>query len=436
MRKEFLGRILKFIKEEKLVSRGDRVLIALSGGPDSVFLVEILDKIAPILNINIGCAHINHGIREDALKDELFVKKYCERKKIPIVVRKIEDLNPHMSSLEEKAREKRYQILEEIRKSEGFNLLATAHTMDDSVETIIHSFLRGTGLKGLAGILPKRGHIIRPLLVIRKSEILNVLKEEGIEYVIDHTNFDEKFTRNYIRRKIIPAFEHVNPKFVEHIFKTSMIIKSHFEWVENVFQTLRNNEILETDWIDVYMLKDVNAYHPDVLIEFLKWYLDNEPAYEEIRQFLAMVTRKKRGLINIKGMKIGYSHGELAFYKKAYRKSFVFKSENDVFVEKDLNYIVRLSKGRAEGDMECNIEPDMLPFELRFRRRGDRIGHKKLKDRFIALKIPYWRRDFWPVFEKNGKIFFIPGIYKEVGLKGSLKLEVKKYEREKFSIFD
>ncbi len=435
MKKKFLGRILKFIKEENLLSKGDRVLLALSGGADSVFMAEMFMDISSILGVYFECAHINHGIRGDeAKRDEAFVRDFCKKRDIPITVERIDGLTPHMSALEEVARKKRYELLERIRNLRGLDFIATAHTMDDSVETMLHNLLRGTGLKGLRGILPRRGRIIRPVLVMKKSEILEYLKSAGVDFVLDSSNLDDRFTRNYIRNRIVPLLHRVNPEFKMHLFRTGLIVKRHFEWVENAFEDLRNKMLITSRWVDVYRLSSSAYYHPDVLLGLLRIYREAF-VYDEAKQFLDLIT-KGNGLVNIKGLVVNYSMGNLAFLKDSYTFNIAIRSPDEVFYEKDLNYQISFKTGKAKGSMECNIPDDMFPFTLRTRKAGDRVNKKKLKDRFIALKIPYWKRSLWPVFEKDGEIFFVPGIYKKHGLKGNLKVEVKKYEGERFSIFD
>ncbi len=252
MKKRLLGKILKFIKRESLLEKGDRVLIALSGGADSVFMTEIFRDISRILGVYFECAHINHGIRKEADKDEEFVRKFCADREINLNIKRIEGLKIDDSALEERARNERYRLLEEIRRKRGLDLIATAHTQNDSVETVIHNMLRGGGIKGLTGILPKRGNVIRPILPVRKDEIVEFLKGQGIPFVEDMSNYDTRFTRNYIRHEIIPRLEHVNSDFGLHLFRMGLVLNEYVKWINQRLNSLRSNVLIHTDYVDVF----------------------------------------------------------------------------------------------------------------------------------------------------------------------------------------
>ena len=224
------NRINSFIKEHKLITKRDRVLLAVSGGPDSMAMLHYFDKTK---QYDFVVFHLNHSIRKDSDVDENIVKKYCENNSIKFISKKIDvpsiakKLN---DSLEHVARKKRYEYFIRYAKKYKCLLVATAHNLDDHIETVILNLLRGTSLKGLAGIPVKRKltdsiFVIRPIMCLKKEEILRYLKENKIKYTIDKTNFDTNYTRNWIRYKLIPMIEKRQPSFGLHLIKISNEIR-------------------------------------------------------------------------------------------------------------------------------------------------------------------------------------------------------------------
>jgi len=205
------------IKAFKMMERGDKILVALSGGPDSVALLYFLKKSGK----NISAAHLNHCIRKkDAISDEKFVKELCSMWNIPLYVKRsdIKKLSKRNKvSLEEAGRNERYRFFESLVAKKGFDKIALAHNADDNVETFLMRLLRGTGLKGLCGIPPKRGKIIRPLIDVWKKDILRYCKTNRLQYRTDETNFVPKFTRNKIRNVMIPELEKRDPRIKSRV---------------------------------------------------------------------------------------------------------------------------------------------------------------------------------------------------------------------------
>lgn len=200
-----LRKKINILEKKGLILPGDKILIAFSGGPDSVFLFEVLTFLKRKYPIEIGIIYINHNLRKDVDKDIDFVSKFSEDNGISAYIKNanvIEYSKENRKSVELAARELRYNIIGETSLSEGYNKIATGHNLDDNVETLIFRLLRGTSLKGMKGIPEQRGNIIRPLLQFEKKEILEYLAEKERKYVIDYTNSENNFTRNYIRNEI------------------------------------------------------------------------------------------------------------------------------------------------------------------------------------------------------------------------------------------
>lgn len=225
--------IRDYVEARQLFSAGDQLVIGLSGGPDSVFLLEALYQLQEVLEIGISCVHVNHGIRGDeAERDQAFCMRICTQKDIPCTVICVDApayAREKRIGLEESSRILRYQALEKVRSTlealTGLRtLIAVAHHGDDQAETILHNLFRGTGLRGLSGMEPRNGNIVRPILCMARSEISTYLEKQNIEYVLDSSNGDLAYTRNRIRAEIMPAARRINPQAAAHINQTAVFV--------------------------------------------------------------------------------------------------------------------------------------------------------------------------------------------------------------------
>ena len=208
----------------KYIQSGDTAIVGVSGGSDSVFLLNILAEFSGHLPCEIIVAHINHGIRgRDADNDEKFVKNLAEKFGLKFELKRVKLAGK--SALEEKGREVRREFFEKLRQKYNAKWILTAHTQNDNIETIIFNFLRGSGLKGLAGMKELKGFYLKPLLSITKPEILNFLRSKKIKFREDKTNKDTKFKRNFIRNKVLPLLIKINPSFSGTILRNSAIFR-------------------------------------------------------------------------------------------------------------------------------------------------------------------------------------------------------------------
>lgn len=223
--------IIKFISDNKLIESNDKLLLALSGGADSVFALTFLTKFKNKYNIQICALHINHSLRGDESdSDEKFCRKLCNDLNIEFYSKKVDIKSIAENkklSIEEAARNIRYEKLDEYLKISNSDKIVTAHNLDDNTETVLLNLFRGTGLKGLSGIPVKRNNIIRPFLSSGKSEIIEYLDENNIDFRTDSTNKQSEFKRNYLRNEIIPKIrENINSKVDGNILRLSQIIKN------------------------------------------------------------------------------------------------------------------------------------------------------------------------------------------------------------------
>ncbi|WP_195660839.1 tRNA lysidine(34) synthetase TilS [Bacteroides nordii] len=214
-------KIAQYIDNERLFPINARIIVALSGGADSVALLRILHT----LGYDCEVAHCNFHLRgTESDRDEMFVRKLCKTMKTPLHTI---DFATEQYAIEKKisiemaARELRYQWFAEIKEKTKADVIAVAHHQDDSVETVLLNLIRGTGINGLLGIRPKNGDIVRPLLCISRKEITDYLQNAGQEYMTDSTNLQDEYTRNKIRLNLLPRMQEINPLVKEHIIDTS-----------------------------------------------------------------------------------------------------------------------------------------------------------------------------------------------------------------------
>ena len=231
-------KVIETIKKYELIQAKDKIVLGVSGGPDSITMLDILRQIREEFDFEIVVAHINHMIRKEAIQDEEYVKKYCEKNNIKCFAKRIDVIdiaNNKKIGTEEAGRLVRYEFFDEVLKQTGSNKIAIAHNKNDKIETIIMHVLRGSGLSGLKGIEPIRGNIIRPLIECEREEIEKYCDENRLEPRIDKTNFENDYTRNKIRNIVIPYIEkELNPNIIETIDRLSEVIKKEDRYLEKV----------------------------------------------------------------------------------------------------------------------------------------------------------------------------------------------------------
>ncbi len=226
---------LNYKNKNGLFGKNSRILIALSGGSDSMVLLHFLYTAYTLGDISyVHAFHMNHSLRDEADGEEEFVRKYCEEKNIPVTTVK-EDVSSYAKqnriSEETAGRRLRYEHLRSIKEKTHSDLIATAHHADDNAETILMRLIRGTGIKGLGGIHPVSGDIIRPILYLTKDEIYDIAEKENIPFVTDMSNFENDYFRNRVRNTIMPLIKDENPSFAENILRMSEVMRENEEYI-------------------------------------------------------------------------------------------------------------------------------------------------------------------------------------------------------------
>ena len=251
-------KVLETIKKYNLIESGDKIVIGVSGGPDSIALLNVLLEIKNenIINFDMVVCHINHMIREEANEDEEYVLNSCRKYNIEFYSKRIEIekiAKNEKIGTEEAGRNIRYQFFNEILEKTSSNKIATAHTSNDNAETVLMNIIRGTGTTGLKGIEAKRDNLIRPLIECSRYEIEKYCEENKLNPRIDKTNFENIYTRNKVRNMLIPYIkENFNPNIIEGINRLSDLSKQENEYLERetekvykrILISAKNDEII------------------------------------------------------------------------------------------------------------------------------------------------------------------------------------------------
>ncbi len=261
-------RVQNFSHQNELWKRGDKIIVGVSGGPDSVCLFNIFLELQKKYSLELIVAHVNFGLRgKDSDEDEELVRKMAINWDIKLKV-----LHPRISNrknLEEKLRNIRYQYFEKLRKREGFDLIAIAHNQNDQIETFLIRLIRGSGLMGLRSMLAKNGSIIRPLLFASRKEIEKYLKEKKLEFRIDKTNLENDFLRNKIRNKFIPYIKkNLNPNIEKTISRNLLSISQDIDFLERKTPRFHYSKFLSA--------KKISSLHPALQRRLIRKFIKKE----------------------------------------------------------------------------------------------------------------------------------------------------------------
>ena len=258
------NKVIETIKKYNLIENRDKIVLGVSGGPDSISMLNILNEIKEEYNFEIYVAHINHMIREEAEDDEKYVQFYCQRNNIDCFVKRIDVqqiANEKKIGTEEAGRNVRYEFFEEIMQEVGANKIAIAHNKNDKIETIIMNLLRGSGISGLKGIEPIRDNkYIRPLIECERDEIEEYCKNNQLEPRIDKTNFENDYTRNKIRNVVIPYIKkEFNPNIIKTMDRLSQVATDESNFIDLQTNKIYQNLLIEKNLNQIILkLKEFN----------------------------------------------------------------------------------------------------------------------------------------------------------------------------------
>ena len=295
--------------DRSLLPAGAKLLCALSGGADSMCLLDLLRS----GGYSVAAAHYNHGLRgEEAERDERFVTSFCRDTGVELVVGR-GDVRAyaaeHGMGLEEAARELRYRFLEETADSTGCTFIATAHNASDNAETMLLNFARGSGTKGLCGIPPQRGRLVRPLLRVTHEEIVAYLTERGIPWVEDSSNASDDFSRNRIRHQVLPVLTAVNPDFLSAAGRTAQLLRED----EDCLSALAAEFLAAQDDGESIPLRALGSLHPAVASRVVRALCPKSLSMQQVRAVLALAGVTERKTLDLPGLRLRAEQGRLYY---------------------------------------------------------------------------------------------------------------------------
>lgn len=395
-----LNRLLTFLKRYDMVRPGDKVVCALSGGADSVALTFAMYLLKDKLSIALEAAHFNHHLRgEESQRDEVFVKDFCSRFDIPLHLG-AGYVRPGEKGLEAAARDARYAFFDTLDGK-----IATAHTADDNAETVLMHLVRGTGLKGLGGIAPVRGRIIRPMLDSTRQEVLTFLQKYHLSFVTDSSNREEDFLRNRLRHRVMPLLEQENPEFSRN---TSAMA-----------QRLRADEqALEALGAQALTVTQLRALPPALRSRALKRMLEGFGVKEPEARHIALAESL---VFSDNPSARGYFPGNVTL-ARCYDCLQLLEAAEEYCIElcgpgayelPGFRLLVARALAYENTPYRFTV-PDGSAIVVRSRRSGDSLctpgGTKKLKKLFIDRKIPAHQRNAVPVVAMQGHVLGVCGL--------------------------
>ena len=399
-----LNKLLSFNRKNKLMQSGDRIICALSGGADSVALLFALYLLKEKLHIDLAAAHFNHGLRgAESDRDEAFVRDFCSRYDIPLFVGSGE-VKAGKKGLEAAARDARYAFFKNLDGK-----IATAHTADDNAETVLLHLVRGTGLKGLGGIMPRNGNVIRPMLSVTRADVEDFLAEWSLPHIEDSSNETDQFLRNRLRHHVMPLLKEENPQLAENLSQMALRLRQDEECLA---------ELAHQDALSVAQLRKM---HPSLraraLERFLKENGVREPEAEHIALAESLVFSEKPSALGQfpGGVTVGRNYDTLVRLQG--------DNEPDPVILPACGTVelpqwgLRITCTPAEN-LLCNdhtftVKTDGV-IQVRSRCTGDTMrlsgGTKSLKKLFVDRKIPASQRQNIPVIADGQGVLGVFGI--------------------------
>jgi tRNA(Ile)-lysidine synthase len=415
-------RFRKYILENKLFSECDRILLAVSGGIDSMVMAHLFLE----LKNEIGIAHCNFSLRgEESDGDEALVKKFARENKLPFYSIKFNTTEFAVEkgiSIQMAARELRYSWFEKIKTENNYNSVSVAHNLNDNIETLLINLTRGTGIAGLSGIKPMSGNIIRPLLFATRKEIENYCRTERIEFREDSSNAETKYTRNKIRHKVIPLLKQINPSIETTLNETAERLSGVNDIINEYIGDLKNkiitsesgNQIIKINRLDKILNNNT------ILFELFRQFNINNNQLEDLKN---VIFGKTGGVLLTPDHRILKNRKELIIAPLTNIKP----DSHTIYAPDDLKFvpgIISVKKLKKSPSMKISPDPsiayidlDKLRFPLVIRKwkQGDYFHplgmkqKKKLSDYFVDRKFSIMDKEEIRILESDGRIIWLIG---------------------------
>lgn len=412
-----INTIKNFIKDEKLIENDETIVVGVSGGIDSMVLLNVLYN----LGYKLVIAHVNHNVREESKEELIFVSNYAKERNIPFESTILERING--VNFQDEARRLRYEFFFDVARKYNATKIATAHHLDDLLETVLMRISRGSNLFGYGGIKPIIYYggisLVRPLLCVNRKEIKEYQEANNIPFMEDGSNSKDKYTRNRYRHHVVPILVEENPNIYQNLLRYSKQMYQAFDYIRKESKELyikNKGEIYNEEFLS---LDDA------VKLDYISYILEqnNIPcSYNKIQLIRNMIlNRTPNGVVSIsKEYDFVKKYSTSYISKKVYNEDYEFLlnlDESAFLPNGSIVKITRNIKNNSEIYLKLCYNTLVLPLKIRNRRDGDyftfKFGRKKIKDLFIDMKIPMDVRNSVPiVLDKDDNILGIPGIIK------------------------
>lgn len=423
-----MNEVYKFLVKESGIKQKDTIIVGVSGGPDSMALLDISNKVKKELDLVLVCAHVNHNVRKESENERIFLQEYCEKEDICFEYMKIEGYGD--DNFHNEARTIRYNFFEKLIKHYDAKFLLTAHHGDDLIETILMRLVRGSTLKGYSGFSKAvdKGEykILRPMISVTKEEIEKYNEENNIKYVIDKSNYKDVYTRNRYRKHAVPFLKNEDPNVHIKFLKFSETLLENNEYIDKQMNNFKN-KVLRQGVLDIERFKSL-----DKVIQIKIIYSIMETIYGDDLLIVSDVhvslvinlinSTKANGKIHLPNNVICIkSYNSLTF---SFNETISEKYEVEIITMVNLPggkniEVVENSEWTNNFVARFSSKEVALPLYVRNRKNGDKIaikkmeGTKKINDIFIDEKISINERNIWPVvLDANENIIWLPGLRK------------------------
>ncbi len=412
---------IDFLK--KNIENNSTVIVACSGGPDSMCLLNLVNSLKETMNLNVIVAHVDHNVRKESKEEAKMVESYALNNNLTFELMEIISYNNDTFS-ENEARKKRYDFFKELQKKYNASILLTAHHGDDLIETILMRLTRGSNLNGYIGIREittnQNFKILRPLLTTTKKDIIKYLDENNINYAIDKTNDEMIHTRNRYRKIVLPFLKKENPLVHEKYLKFS---RELIEYDKFVTSYIKSKNFIQDDKILIIKLKDESDFIKRKCLEIIIKELQKKDYFDISDEQINLLMR----LYNLSNKSVDLNNNYQGI--NSYGKIFIRKKEisfkKEIILDKDTEYgnfrfyynINEMNK--SNSCIALDTTTIKLPLKIRTIQEKDRMnvknlnGSKKVSDIFINSKVPKYEREGYPILvDSNDEILWIPNIKK------------------------
>jgi tRNA(Ile)-lysidine synthase len=455
---DLINKVTLAIKKYSMLSEEEKILVGLSGGPDSVCLLYILNNLKDMFSLDLHAVYIDHGLRpEETINEIEFCRKFCEKLSVPFITKVIDVKTygkEHGLNKQDAARELRYKVFNEVLFDLKAHRIALGHTADDQLETFFMRFFRGSGPKGLSGIPPVRGNVIRPLIETERKDIEEFLDYQKSDYIIDSSNLKKDYLRNRLRLTFIPEIKKINPHIAQTVLRTMDILREEEKYFDIIVtKTLMKLITRKTDSQIELFLSPIEVMDKVVLRRVLRRAIDETKGlmgmeFIHIESIIDLIKLGRQGdrLYLPKGLRVIKDYSTLIITSESPQRLGVFKlNVPGEVVLKESKAVIKASvidKTDDYGDGKAitlfDADKLVLPLTVRARENGDFFypmgfgKKKKLQDYFVDEKVPRDDRDSIPIIVSGNDIIWIAGYRGDERFKVSqetkrfLKLELKK----------